>query len=106
MKPQPLIIIAPVNPEFIKLLDGRRGEANGYVALPKGHPWYEMDYADIPCDVHGGLTFAQPCNIFESDYWMIGFDTAHCDDTKEMWPIFRVFNEAKRLWDQVMEVPN
>jgi hypothetical protein len=90
MKAQPLIIIAPIDPEFIKLYD--RGLANGYVAIPKGHPWYGMEYHDIPCDIHGGLTFSRTCNISDSEYWMIGFDTAS---------LFRVYNEAVRLLNQV-----
>lgn len=102
MKAQPLIIIAPIDPEFIKLCN--RGLANGYVAVPKGHPWFGIKYDDIPCDVHGGPTFGRPCNIFDSEYWMIGFDTAHCDDNKDNWPIFRVYNEAMRLWEQAMEI--
>jgi hypothetical protein len=99
MKPQPLIIIAPIDPEFIKLCD--RGLANGYVAIPKDHPWFGLEYEEIPCDVHGGLTFGRPCNIFDSEYWMIGFDTAHYQDTSGIWPIFRVFNEAMGLFAQV-----
>ena len=99
MKAQPLIIIAPIDPEFIELYD--RGLANGYVAIPKDHPWYGMEYHDIPCDIHGGLTFSRTCIIFDSEYWMIGFDTAHCDDNQNTWSLFRVYNEAVRLLDQV-----
>ena len=99
MKAQPLIIIAPIDPEYIKLCD--RGLANGYVAIPKGHPWYGMQYNDIPCDIHGGLTFSRSCNIFDSEYWMIGFDTAHLGDNPHVWPLFRVYSEAVKLLDQV-----
>jgi len=99
MKAQPLIIIAPIDPEFIKLHD--RGPANGYVAIPKGHPWYGMKYADIPCDIHGGLTYSRTCNIFGLEYWMIGFDTAHFYDNQNTWSLFRVYNEAVGLLDQV-----
>jgi hypothetical protein len=101
MKPQPLIIITPIGPEFLTLID--RGLANGYVAVPKSHPWFGVDYDHIGCNVHGGLTFGRPCNMFDNEYWMIGFDTAHYDDNQQNWPIFKVFDEAMELWKQSME---
>lgn len=74
------------------------GYANGYVAIPKEHPFYGQDYDFINkfVDVHGGLTFSMSmhtvlkgfdlANIrgincdFEDipeDYWVVGFDTLH-----------------------------
>ena len=59
----------------------------GYVRLPAGHPWYGMNYDDIPADVHGGLTYAgydEPCDKPGNDdaYW-IGFDCAHSGDGQD-----------------------
>ncbi len=53
----------------------------GYVKLLPGHPWYGVGYNDIPCEVHGSLTFSEPdtpCDKGGPDngYW-IGFDCAH-----------------------------
>lgn len=62
------------NPELFHL--------NGYVALPKGHPWYGKGYDDIDVEVHGGLTFAREGNghEWERGYWWVGFDCAHAWD--------------------------
>jgi len=56
----------------------------GYVKVDPGHPWYQKNYDDIECSVHGGLTFAEAdvtCDKGGPDEgWWIGFDAAHCDD--------------------------
>ena len=50
---------------------------NGYVKLPEGHPWLEIEEDwDIPSNVHGGITFR------DNEGW-IGFDTNHGWD---VWP--------------------
>lgn len=53
------------------------GQWNGYVELPKDHPYYGKYYDDMDnnIDVHGGITY--------SDYngW-VGFDCAHGWDLK------------------------
>lgn len=49
----------------------------GYVALTPRHPWFNQDYAEIPVDIHGGLTYGES----EPDgYYWIGFDCAHWGD--------------------------
>jgi hypothetical protein len=55
---------------------------NGYVALPKGHPYYGKGYDDIDVEVHGGLTFAQEGDgkNWAKGYWWVGFDCAHWGD--------------------------
>lgn len=45
---------------------------NGYVELPKDHPWIGKDYDEIPVEIHGGLTYSTD-NV-------IGFDTGHAFD--------------------------
>lgn len=76
----------------------RNGEGsgclNGYVAVPFGHPWYELDYNEIheldtELRVHGGLTFSAsardwldhlPTPDDGEEWWWVGFDTAHSGD--------------------------
>lgn len=69
----------------------------GYVGVPEGHPWHEMNAFEIDADVHGALNFATFCmdtgdesrgichvaGPGESDhvYW-IGFDCGHAFDAK------------------------
>lgn len=79
------------------------GFANGYVAVPQGHPLWGKSYevANNCVDVHGGVTFggAYDKNFVENiirlsddeipeDSWVFGFDTLHfmdnsvnCDET-------------------------
>lgn len=51
------------------------GAVNGYVRVPEGHPWHDLDYDQIDVEAPGGLTYAKGC-------W-IGFDTLHIHD---YWP--------------------
>lgn len=56
----------------------------GYVKVTEKHPWFGMDYNDVPADVHGGLTFGEPdvhCGKGGPDngFWF-GFDCAHAGD--------------------------
>lgn len=58
------------------------GWGNGYIGLPKDHPWYGKHYDDIDVDVHGGLTYSEDHKPkHEPDgLWWIGFDTGHYQD--------------------------
>lgn len=72
----------------------RLGNWCGYVAVTSDHPAYGEDYHSVAVDVHGGLTFAGPCqdgpdaqtvcHIPEpgepDDVWWLGFDCAHAYD--------------------------
>jgi len=49
----------------------------GYIAVPKGHPWYGIWHADIPLEIHGGLSFA--CRGTK-DRWWLGWDYGHDGD--------------------------
>lgn len=53
---------------------------NGYVIVPKKHPYYMADYSDIDSDivVHGGLTYSS--TDLKSEETTFGFDTSHIDD--------------------------
>lgn len=101
------------------------GYANGYVAVPPGHPLHGLGYdraydvADI--DVWGGLTFAalrSDCDWDEDsiemidggtfgdvpqDWWVFGFDTMHFGDGPEHdrdWCI----SETHRLQEQLENI--
>ena len=93
---EPFMYLA-MNTWFKRDLGVEFGWGNGYVALPKGHKYYQVDYDDIPVDVHGGLTYSQQMG----DYWVVGFDTAHFSDTIEKWPMEAVLAETQKLFDQL-----
>jgi hypothetical protein len=65
---------------------GLGGWGNGYIGIPQKHPWFEKHYDDIPCEVHGGLTYSDHNNPTtrkaDKDIWWIGFDTMHAYDNQ------------------------
>ncbi len=89
------------------------GGINGYVKLPDGHPWIELQLqidADDVVDVHGGVTFGPAYGNW------IGFDTMHAGDIwadspetmkfgttswDKHWTQDLVIEETKRLARQV-----
>ena len=83
------------------------GWGNGYVLIPEGHILFGEHYDVIneSVDVHGGLTFSNSSENVDfvdcEGYWVIGFDTAHYDDTLEKWPKHRVEEETERLANQL-----
>lgn len=72
------------------------GALCGYLGVPEEHPWYGKDYSELEVSVHGGLTYAAPCQEYEDaemtgichvpvpgdpdNIWWLGFDTAHLED--------------------------
>lgn len=82
------------------------GALCGYVGVNAKHPCYDQDYDNVDVDVHGGLTFSNPCqkytaenmhlgpieqmqaeaicHLVENDeddnIWWLGFDCAHLHD--------------------------
>ena len=80
-----------------------KGWGNGYVRIVEGHPFYGMDYMDIPVSVHGGLTFGD--HIMDYDKWpdgyWVGFDTAHYGDKSDTWTIDAVSDETIDLFNQI-----
>jgi hypothetical protein len=81
------------------------GWGNGYIGLPKEHPWYGIEYDEIECDIHGGLTYGcETLKGFDGEgFWWIGFDTSHYCDTLFNWPEQEVIAETKRLERQAWE---
>jgi hypothetical protein len=59
---------------------GTLGHLNGYVAIPKGHPFYGSSYDTLSevIDVHGGLTYSDEDK--EAGEWVFGFDCSHAGD--------------------------
>lgn len=101
------------------------GYANGYVAVPPGHPLHGKHYdeANEVIDIHGGLTFSESveeikadgwrdeteCIGFDNfddipkDYWVFGFDTMHYNDGSHLnreWCI----KETKNLLEQLQKL--
>lgn len=94
-----------------------RGWGNGYLVLPKDHPFWGVHYDQInesPHMVaHGGWTFSNfydkmksqssrfitDGSVLESnnDDWVIGFDTAHYNDNLDNWPREEVFSHIREL---------
>lgn len=89
------------------------GWGNGYVIIPKNHPFYGVNYNIINhfVNVHGGLTYSEYCkedsllifNLNREDVgkWVIGFDTAHAGDNPEIWHKGAVQAEVDNLLTQV-----
>ena len=87
----------------------KRGWGNGYVALPRRHPYFGLGYEEIneklEYYVHGGLTFSSSSDDIQgweevtgmNDMWIIGWDTAHYGDTIENWSRERVVRENQML---------
>lgn len=99
------------------------GEFNGYVAfdteLPpswQGRGSFESDdVLDRMVSVHGGITYDSEMDITYpmipltampdpeelKTFRCIGFDTLHCDDTRDKWPIEMVKAETLELMHQI-----
>lgn len=65
---------------------GPYGAWCGYVAVPAGHPCYEVNYGNLDVEVHGEPTYSNKCgghicHVPEpgepDDVWWIGFDCGH-----------------------------
>lgn len=94
-----------------------RGWGNGYLVLPKGHPFWKVHYDIINesphMGAHGGWTFSNSCDKmkkikdkmvldgspfeFNEDDWIIGFDTVHYNDSLRNWPKEEVFKHIREL---------
>lgn len=92
------------------LLTFETGTHNGYIAVPREHPWFEVDYSDIDnVQVHGGLTYSgrglMPEDLQDlcEDYWVLGFDTCHLDDNSINQDEEYVLEELESLKKQAEE---
>lgn len=62
-----------------------RGHRCGYVAIPKEHRLYGVDYSsfDFDIEVHGGVTFSSGDESYPVPHegmWWVGYDCAHAWD--------------------------
>lgn len=58
---------------------GPAGSWCGYVAVPRGHPYYHRDYDHCRVECHGGLTFCGQ-RLPGEGWWWLGWDYAHAFD--------------------------
>ena len=73
----------------------------GYVAVNESHPLYGQDYSEQDIKIHGGLTYAGPCdgdtekgichvkNDNEGEVYWFGFDCNHGND---LCPLYERYN--------------
>ena len=119
-----LVIESFLKPNQEILLHFEYGWGNGYVLLPPNHPFHGKQYENLSINIHGGLTYGE---FFKSDqfinwigyrefygdinmdnyqkfqnYWIIGFDTAHCDDNLLTCSKEFVINETNDLLEQCL----
>ena len=118
------------NPFHHKLFKGdyEGGEYNGYVAFDKKLPlswqgggnYNDENVLDNKVSVHGGITLDRPMEdmldtpiipltaIPDPDtlknFRCVGFDTLHCDDTREFWTMERTKEETLYLMKQIEEL--
>lgn len=98
----------------------QKGWGNGYIAISSNHPCYCLSNGEIyrmfpSIEVHGGITyngylqkmFWQRINPKykipnNPKLWILGFDTAHYNSTKEDWPDEKsVLSEAIKFKKQL-----
>lgn len=98
------ILCLIVDGNFRKLGFFQHGWGNGYIGVPKDHPWYGKGYDSIEADVHGGLTYASydHPNGGRDGNWWIGFDTFHAGDNFTDHDKVFVEDEVKRLKEQAL----
>lgn len=108
-----------------RILDGPFGNMNGYVAVPRGHPMFEVDYGKLNINVHGGLTFGSKGGLSNDPKWKdkelnwpnpdlywFGFDTAHLGDwvnyhsnpSDHKWTLKEVIEETENMARQFSEM--
>jgi len=84
------------------------GFANGYVGVPKGHPWFGKGINDIEVRIHGGLTYSEDRLPFRSPdgLWWVGFDTCHAFDDYENCDEDFCIDEVEKLRKQAEKASN
>ena len=82
------------------------GWGNGYVLLPKQHPFYGLAYHDLNnlMRVYKGFTFAKEIYLDGKRYWGVGFDTVHGGDNLENCSKGFVINETLKLHKMLKQI--
>lgn len=94
--------------------DIESGWGRGYVIIPRSHPFFGKSYNDIEyLNVHGGITLSESSESFrlkefgKIEGWILGFDTAHLNDTidscSELYVIHEVIDFAIKLYECQLE---
>lgn len=84
-----------------------------YIGLQEGHPYYNIDYDDIPIDCHGGLTYGSNNHIAVAELrdngYFIGWDYGHYGDyvtfspysNDKMWTTEEIIDECFNVIEQL-----
>jgi hypothetical protein len=89
-----------------KLVGSHFNHLCGYVHIPKGHPYHEVDYFDScvsSLKVQGGITYSGHL-LGDGNGWFIGFDCNHWGDTRETYDEDYVLGELLELRKQLREI--
>lgn len=82
------------------------GWGNGYVSVPKTHPYYGKHWEDLShIDVHGYVTYTDYLDQ-TNQQWLIGFDCQHGMDTLENCPKSYVEEQVRKLYTILKESEN
>lgn len=91
-EPDKVVWVDPATDLDCMIHRGPSGALCGYVGVGPDHPWHGKKYNEVDVDVHGGLTYANPCEESDDeadgichvpapgrsdDVWWLGFDCAH-----------------------------
>jgi hypothetical protein len=71
------------------------GWGNGYIGLPKYHPFAFKDRSEIPPIASQVWTYGGLTEVFGEEYYVFGFDTCHLWQNEENWPESRVVETIK-----------
>lgn len=77
------------------------GHRCGFIAIPKGHPLFEVDRDQLSqIDVYGGWTYSDsvpnyPASTTEPAWW-IGFDCGHSGESRD-FQLMEELGEAKKV---------
>lgn len=71
----------------------------GYVGLPKGHKFYEVDYMEMDIDCHYGLTYSEKYLYGQEDEntWWVGFDCGHSGDGYDFEAIRKYYSDNESV---------
>lgn len=91
-----------------------------YIGLPEDHPYYNVDYDDIPIDCHGGLTYGSNNHNVVTELrdngYFIGWDYAHYGDymspldsaspffNNKKWTTREIIDECFNVIDQLEKI--
>lgn len=91
----------------------RQSHRCGYVAVPKRHPAFKLDYDKIPVSVHGGLTYGDfKLHMVKTNkkWFWFGFDCSHAGDKSfeipsgHFWTKAEVIKETNKLAEQLSKL--